>query len=85
MGGATLIGARTSGSGSSNMYMELNNGSALYIPTSRWFTTGGLSLLGDGLKPDEEAALTEQDISLGRDSQLNAAYNHLDGLLPDYR
>ena len=85
MGGATLIGARTSGSGSSNMYMELNNGSALYIPTSRWFTTEGLSLLGDGLKPDEEAALTEQDISLGRDSQLNAAYNHLDGLLPDYR
>lgn len=85
MGGATLIGVRTSGSGSSNMYMELNNGSALYIPTSRWFTAGGLPLLGDGLKPDEEAALTDQDISLGRDSQLNAAYNHLDGLLPDYR
>ena len=84
-GGATVIGATTMGLGTSNVYIELSNGSAIYIPVSNWFTPSGASLAGRGVKPDVEALLSEQDLLLGRDSQLNVAYNHLDSLLPDFR
>src|SRR5580692_10502056 len=49
---ATLIGRRTYGKGSVQTIMPLNDGQALKITTSRYFTPAGVSINGVGINPD---------------------------------
>ena len=49
---ATLIGRRTYGKGSVQTIMPLNDGQALKITTSRYFTPAGISINGVGILPD---------------------------------
>ena len=82
---AKIVGTRTLGKGSLSVFKELSDGSAIYLPTSLWYTPGGKLIQGNGVEPDIEVALTAQDIQERIDSQLSAAYNYLDGLLPHFR
>src|ERR1700687_2556895 len=49
---ATLIGRRTYGKGSVQTIMPLEDGQALKITTSRYFTPAGISINGVGIVPD---------------------------------
>jgi len=49
---ASLIGRRTYGKGSVQTIMPLNDGQALKITTSRYFTPAGISINGVGIVPD---------------------------------
>jgi carboxyl-terminal processing protease len=49
---ATLIGRRTYGKGSVQTIMPLDDGQALKITTSRYFTPAGISINGVGILPD---------------------------------
>jgi carboxyl-terminal processing protease len=49
---ATLIGRRTYGKGSVQTIMPLEDGQALKITTSRYFTPAGVSINGVGIVPD---------------------------------
>lgn len=72
-GRAELVGTVTYGKGSVNVLLELDDGSALYVTTERWLTPDGHLIEGQGLTPDHEIQLTEDDIANDRDPQLDFA------------
>ena len=49
---ATLLGRRTFGKGSVQTVMPLNEGRAIKLTTSRYFTPSGRSIQGHGIDPD---------------------------------
>ena len=84
-GRAVLLGDRTQGKGSTNDYHKLSNGGALFMPTSYWYTPSGRAIAEEGIQPDIEASLSQQDLLAGTDSQLQTAYDYLDDRLPSFR
>ena len=68
-----LIGERTFGKGSVQITNVLDDGSNLRVTTARWFTPSGRQIHGEGLCPDIEVALTDEDLAAGRDLQLERA------------
>ncbi len=84
-GRATLFGMPTFGDASTYAFVELSNGSALYLPVSRWYTPSGKLLGRSGLTPDFEVFFEPESDGFGEDSQFNRAYEYLDGQLPPFR
>ncbi len=76
-GRAPLVGTRTFGKGTVNQVREMSDQSALYVSIARWYTPKGRQIEGAGLQPDIEVALTEDDLSQGRDPQLERALDIL--------
>ena len=50
--GAVVAGEQTSGKGFSQVLFDLPGGSAIGLSTARYYTGGGVSLIGTGLTPD---------------------------------
>jgi carboxyl-terminal processing protease len=69
----TLVGQRTLGKGSVQLTERLSDQSAIQITIQRWYTPRGNAIHGTGLAPDVVAELSEDDITAGRDPQLDAA------------
>ena len=84
-GRAEIMGVRTLGLGSDNVFMELSDGSAIYLPVSHWYTPSGRKITGTGIVPDQEVVLTLDDRTAGVDSQANQAYEYLNSQLPAFR
>ncbi len=59
---ATIAGSTTLGKGSVNILRRLEDGSGLYITTSRWLTPNGRLIEGEGIDPDYELELGEDAI-----------------------
>ena len=76
-GRATLIGTKTYGKGSVNVLHQLSDNSAIYVTTARWLTPDRHLIEGKGITPDIEVEITEEDISSGRDPQLESAIEYL--------
>jgi carboxyl-terminal processing protease len=76
-GRAMLIGTVTYGKGSVNIVRELSDGSALVVTTARWLTPDYHQIEGVGLTPNIEVNITADDISSGRDPQLETAIQYL--------
>ena len=76
-GRAVIIGTKSFGKGSSNTFVELSDGSAIYLPTSQWYRPSGQRLAGEGVEPDI--------LVIGPDDQISRAYQHLDESLPAFR
>lgn len=70
---ATLIGEKTFGKGSVQQIEEISGGSALRITIAHWFTPSGKTIDKEGLKPDVEVKLTENDLKNEKDPQLDKA------------
>lgn len=84
-GRATLVGAATYGDGYEYGFVGLSDGSALYVPVSRWYTPGG-EWVGDGaVQPDILVEYGEGAGGAGGEAQFNAAYEFLDRQLPLFR
>lgn len=82
---ATLVGVPTYGEGSDYGFVELGDGSALYIPTSRWYTPSG-AWVGEGpVQPDLFVEYEETPAGVGGEMQFNTAYELLDEQLPLFR
>jgi len=58
---AAIAGTRTYGKGSVNILHQLKDGSGLYLTTARWFTPNGRPIEGEGIAPDYELDLEEED------------------------
>ncbi|OGZ31995.1 MAG: hypothetical protein A2V69_00095 [Candidatus Portnoybacteria bacterium RBG_13_40_8] len=71
--GIKLIGEKTFGKGSVQTLETFRDDSSLKITVAKWFTPNGTSIADEGLKPDIEIELTEEDIDADRDSQLDKA------------
>lgn len=72
-----LIGNQTFGKGSVNHFRNLSDGSSIYITIGRWETSNGRLIEGQGLSPDIEVELTDEDIQQGRDPQLDKAVEYI--------
>lgn len=82
-GRGTLIGEQTLGKGSVQLSHYLSDGSELRVTIARWFTPNGRAIHEEGLTPDVQVAMTEEDIEAGRDPQLQRAIEYLRGLLDE--
>ncbi|MDO8558761.1 MAG: S41 family peptidase [bacterium] len=67
-----LIGEKSFGKGSVQQLEELRNGS-LKITVARWLTPKGTMINGQGLTPDIEIKMTEEDYKNKKDPQLDKA------------
>lgn len=74
---AKLIGEKTFGKGSVQLPHTLSDGSELRITIAHWFTPNGREIDGIGLTPDVVVPLTQDDVTAGRDPQLDRAVQFL--------
>lgn len=70
---AKLIGIKTFGKGSVQQLEKLKNGGVLKVTIAKWFTPDGININKEGIKPDTEVMLSEEDVKAQRDPQLDAA------------
>ncbi len=71
---ATLVGDKSFGKGSVQQLFNLpDNKGAVKITVAKWITPAGKNLDKDGLVPDIEVKLTDEDIAAKRDPQLDRA------------
>ncbi len=84
-GRATLFGTNTFGDASAYEFVELSDGSAMYLPVFRRYTPSGKLLERTGLTPDVEVQSVAESEGFGGESQFNRAYEFLDRQLPLFR
>ncbi len=73
----TLIGEKTFGKGSVQEIENLSNGSKMRITVAHWYTPNGKNIGKEGILPDIEVKMTEDDYNLGKDPQLDKALETL--------
>src|SRR3989344_4846199 len=74
---ANLIGEKSFGKGSVQELVELRGGTAVKVTVAKWITPGGKNLNKEGLHPDIEVKLTEEDINAGKDPQMEKAIEEI--------
>ena len=84
-GRSQVVGVPTFGEGSTYEFVELSDGSALYLPTSRWFAPDGSWVGDDPIQPDIFVEYGEVPSGVGGERQFNTAYELLDEQLPLFR
>lgn len=72
-GRAALVGQRTFGKGSVQQAYDLSDGSSVHITASKWLTPSRRQIDQQGLTPDLEVLITDEDRNQGRDTQLERA------------
>jgi carboxyl-terminal processing protease len=76
-GRAVLIGQKTFGKGSVQSVFDLSDGSSVHITSAQWLTPDRHQISAEGLTPDLEVGITEQDRSENLDPQLDRAVEYL--------
>jgi carboxyl-terminal processing protease len=76
-GRAPLIGEQTYGKGSVQSVFDLSDGSSVHVTSARWLTPNRRLIDGNGLTPDVQVSIAEEDRSEGRDPQLDRAIEYL--------
>lgn len=79
-GKAVLVGAQTFGKGSVQELVPLTEDTSLKVTVAQWLTPQGMSISEGGLKPDYEVKITQEDLSAGRDPQLEKAVELINSL-----
>ncbi len=82
-GRGILLGEQTLGKGSVQLPHYLSDGSELRVTTARWFTPQGRAIHEEGLTPDIQVDMTDEDLETGRDPQLQRAIEYLQGLMDE--
>jgi len=76
-GAATLIGTKSFGKGSVQELTKLSGGGVLKVTVARWYTPAGKNIDKEGIQPDKEVKLTEEDAKNKQDPQKDAAIQSL--------
>lgn len=72
-GAAKLVGEKSFGKGSVQEIKNLDGDAQLKVTIAHWYTPAGININKEGIKPDVEVALTNDDFSASRDPQLDKA------------
>ncbi|KKU96648.1 MAG: Carboxyl-terminal protease [Parcubacteria group bacterium GW2011_GWB1_48_6] len=81
--GAKVIGETSYGKGSVQELVGFGpneTSGTLKVTIAKWFTPSGLSINENGIKPDIEVKITEEDLENKRDPQLEKAKEIVKGL-----
>lgn len=70
---ATIVGEQTFGKGSVQQLNNLKDGSSVKLTIAKWFTPNNNSIDGNGIIPDVEIEMTEEDYNSYLDPQLDKA------------
>ncbi|MBR5316621.1 MAG: S41 family peptidase, partial [Lachnospiraceae bacterium] len=81
-----LVGTQSFGKGIVQTIFDLQDGSAVKLTTSEYFTPKGRNIHGDGLTPDVEVELNEElltqlSIEKADDNQLQAAITEIEKMV----
>lgn len=76
-GRGILIGEKTFGKGSVQEVLNIGQDSSLRVTVAHWFTPSGKSINKEGLKPDIEVKMTDEDFNLNKDPQLDKAIEYI--------
>lgn len=77
-GAATLLGEKTYGKGSVQTVEDLLlGGGQLKVTIAKWYTPNGVNINKEGIKPDKEVKISDEDAKAGKDTQKNAAISIL--------
>lgn len=68
-----IIGEKSYGKGTVQRLIPLSDGSNIKITIANWLTPKGSTIEGEGIKPDIEIEMTQEDIEKGIDPQLEKA------------
>ncbi len=79
--GIKLVGEKTFGKGTVQEVQDLKDNSTLKITIASWLTPSGKTIDKNGLAPDYEVKITEEDAKEGRDPQLEKAFEVLRSLI----
>ena len=74
---ATLLGEKTFGKGSVQVISDLTNGGQLKVTIARWYTPNGVNINKEGIQPDKEVKLSDEEAKAGNDTQKDAAISLL--------
>ncbi len=74
---ATLMGVKSYGKGSVQQILQLGGGGTLKVTIARWFTPNDKNIDKEGITPEKEVKITEDDIKAARDPQKDAALQFL--------
>lgn len=77
-GVAKLVGTKTFGKGSVQELINIPPDSSLKVTIARWLTPKGISISDNGLLPDYEVKITDDDIKAGKDPQMDKAIEVLE-------
>lgn len=69
----TILGKKSFGKGSVQEFIELPQNNAVKITVGRWLTPKGVQINEQGIMPDKEVNLTNDDYNNNRDPQIEAA------------
>jgi carboxyl-terminal processing protease len=78
-GVATLIGEKSFGKGSVQELKKLSNGDELKVTVAKWYTPKGKNISKEGIRPDTEVKMSQDDVNNNRDPQLEAAMGKIRG------
>ncbi len=70
---AKLVGEKSFGKGSVQQLIDISGGSAVKVTVAKWITPNGKNLNKDGLTPDLEVKITEEDVKAEKDPQMEEA------------
>lgn len=71
--GIKIVGKKSFGKGSIQELEKLKGGSSIKVTVAKWLTPSGLSISEQGITPDIEIEITEEDFNEMRDPQLEKA------------
>ncbi len=71
--GIKLIGQKSFGKGSVQQLEKLKSGASVKLTIAKWLTPAGISINDEGIIPDIEVEITQEDFDELRDSQLEKA------------
>jgi carboxyl-terminal processing protease len=74
---ATIIGEKSYGKGSVQELLELNDGGLLKVTIARWFTPSGRNIDKEGIAPDQEVKISDEQAAAKQDPQKDAAITKL--------
>lgn len=72
-GVAKLVGEKSFGKGSVQEMKKLPGGAQLKVTVAHWYTPKGVNINKEGIKPDVEVKLSNEDYNASRDPQLDKA------------
>ena len=70
---AKLVGEKSFGKGSVQELINLTPDTALKVTVARWLTPNGKSISEGGLTPEVEVKMTQDDVTAGKDPQMEKA------------